>query len=61
MADINKILSENKPTAAIYVLRGKIRLAQYETERAYADFKKAEEMGYDKTVIDDLIRMTKNK
>ena len=48
MADINRIFVESTPTAALYVLRGKVKLAQYEKASAALDFKKAEDMGYDK-------------
>ena len=57
MADINKVFSESEPTANLYVLRGKIKLSQYENERAVLDFKKAESMGYNKEVIADLIKL----
>ncbi len=58
MADINKVFIESKPTANLYVLRGKIKLAQYEKERAADDFKKAESMGYDKETIAELMKLT---
>lgn len=56
-ADISKVFAEGEPSAALYVLRGKIKLTQYERERAISDFKKAESMGYDKKVIEDLIKL----
>ncbi len=59
MADINRVFSETEPTAALYVLRGKIKLAQYERESALKDFAKALEMGYDTEIIDELTRMAK--
>ena len=59
MADLNKIFAEtNDVPAHLYVLRGKIKLAQFEKESAAIDFKKALELGYDKAVIDELIKMT---
>ena len=59
MADLNKIFAEtNDVPAHLYVLRGKIKLAQFEKESAAIDFKKALELGYDKAVIDELINMT---
>ena len=59
MADLNKIFAEtNDVPAHLYVLRGKITLAQFEKESAAIDFKKALELGYDKAVIDELINMT---
>lgn len=59
MADVEKVFTESKPSAALYVLRGKIKLALFEKERAAIDFKKAESMGYDKKVIEELMKMTK--
>lgn len=59
MTDLNKIFAEtNDVPAHLYVLRGKIKLAQFEKESAAIDFKKALELGYDKAVIDELINMT---
>lgn len=59
MADLNRVFLESKPTAALYVLRGKVKLAQYEKESASMDFEKALRMGYDKEVIDELMKMTR--
>lgn len=56
-ADINKVISESGPTASLYILRGKINLAQYEKETAKKDFLKAQELGYDQAIIDELLRM----
>ncbi|MDD2438322.1 MAG: tetratricopeptide repeat protein [Massilibacteroides sp.] len=56
-ADINKVISEDGPSASLYVLRGKINLAQYEKEVARKDFLKAQEMGYDPEVIRDLLQL----
>ena len=61
MADIEKVFTESGPTANLYVLRGKIKLAQYEKERAALDFKKAESMGYNKEVIEELMKLAKEK
>ena len=59
MADINKVFAETTPTAALYVLRGKDKLALYEKPSAAIDFKKALEMGYDKQTITELIKLCK--
>lgn len=61
MADIDKVIVESGPSAAHYVLRGKIKLAQYEKERAAIDFKKAESMGYNKEVIAELMKLINTK
>ena len=60
MGKIEKVFTESEPTANLYVLRGKIKLAQYEKERAALDFKKAESMGYNKEVIKELLKLTMN-
>lgn len=59
LADINKIFAESEPRASLYVLRGKVKLAQYEKENAIKDFLKAKEMGYDETVVNELMKMAK--
>ncbi|MDH6357098.1 tetratricopeptide repeat protein [Parabacteroides sp. PF5-9] len=59
MADVNKAFAESEPSASLYVLRGKIKLAQYEKASAINDFEKAQEMGYDQAVIDELMKMAK--
>ncbi|MCD8193540.1 MAG: tetratricopeptide repeat protein [Tannerellaceae bacterium] len=59
MADLNRVFAETTPTAALYVLRAKVKLAQYEREAAIKDLKQAEEMGYDQEIIDELMRLAK--
>ena len=59
MTDISRVFAESTPTADLYVLRGKVKLAQYEKTSAAADFQKALEMGYDPEVINELLKMTK--
>lgn len=59
MADINRVFVETEPNAAMYVLRGKVKLTQYERESAKKDFLKAKEMGYDSEIIDELLLMAK--
>jgi len=59
MSDLNKIFAETEPNAALYVLRGKVKLAQYEKASAAKDFLQAKEMGYDEAIIDELLKMTK--
>ncbi len=60
MADINKLFVETTPGASLYVLRGKVKLALYEKKSAIADFQKALEMGYDTTIISELMKMANN-
>jgi len=59
MADVQKVFTESEPTAELYVLRGKIKIAQLEKSSAAEDFTKAKELGYDSKVIDELMKMTK--
>lgn len=58
-ADLNRVFAETaEPSAELYMLRGRIKLAQYEKESAAVDFKKALELGYDKTTVDALLKQT---
>ncbi|GHT30306.1 hypothetical protein AGMMS49574_09650 [Bacteroidia bacterium] len=59
MTDVNRLFIETEPDADLYVLRGKVKLAQYERDSASKDFQKAKELGYDPQIIEELIRMTK--
>ncbi|MDR0995773.1 MAG: tetratricopeptide repeat protein [Tannerella sp.] len=61
MADVDKLFAETTPDAALYVLRGKIKIALYERESAAKDFQKAKEMGYDPIAIEELMKLTWKK
>ena len=55
--DLNKVFAIIKePSAEMYMLRGRIKLAQYEKEAAAIDFQKARELGYDAETVDKLIK-----
>jgi tetratricopeptide (TPR) repeat protein len=57
MADLNKLFAAIKePSAEMYMLRGRVKLAQYEKASAALDFRKAAELGYDKETVDRLIK-----
>ena len=57
MADLGKVFKTTaEPSAELYMLRGRVKLAQYEKESAAVDFKKAGELGYDKETVDRLIK-----
>jgi len=59
MADINRVFAGVKePSAEMYMLRGRIKLAQYEKASAALDFKKALELGYDKDTVERLLKQT---
>lgn len=56
MNDLNKIFTEGTPSAETYVLRGRIKLGQFENASAAIDFKKALELGYDSEAIAELLK-----
>lgn len=59
MSDLEKVFQQNPdPGAEIYVLRGRVKLALYEKTAAANDFQKALKKGYNKTVINELIKLT---
>jgi tetratricopeptide (TPR) repeat protein len=59
MADINRVFAGVKePSAEMYMLRGRIKLAQYEKASAALDFKKALELGYDRDTVERLLKQT---
>jgi tetratricopeptide (TPR) repeat protein len=59
MSDLNKVFNATpRPSAELYMLRGRIKLAQYEKESAALDFKQARELGYDTETVDRLIKET---
>lgn len=59
MADLSKLFVETTPTASLYILRSKVKIAQYEKAAALKDLEKAKEMGYDSAIVDELMRMCK--
>ncbi|MDR2145178.1 MAG: tetratricopeptide repeat protein [Tannerella sp.] len=59
MTELNKVFAAVKePSAEMYMLRGRIKLAQYEKASAALDFKKAAELGYDKETVERLLKET---
>lgn len=57
MSDLNKVFAATaEPSAELYMLRGRVKLAQYEKESAAVDFKRARDLGYDKETADRLIK-----
>lgn len=59
LSDINKVFADGKPTPALYVLRGKIKLVRRENDSAREDFETAGRMGYDAEVLKELIKLAK--
>ena len=59
MTDLNKVFAETpNPSAEQYVLRGRIKLAQFEKESAAIDFRKALLLGYDAITIESLLKQS---
>ena len=57
MTEVNKVFAAiTAPSAEMYMLRGRIRLAQQEKESAAIDFKKARELGYDQETVERLLK-----
>ncbi|MDR0744098.1 MAG: tetratricopeptide repeat protein [Tannerella sp.] len=57
MADLNKVFKATAvPSAELYMLRGRVKLAQYEKESAAVDFKKARDLGYDPETVEKLLK-----
>lgn len=59
MDDVKKSIELGYDTAEVYILKGKIRLAQYEKQFAKEDFLKAKEMGASADYIDELLSYCK--
>jgi hypothetical protein len=59
MADLNKVFAATAaPSAELYMLRGRVKLAQYEKESAAIDYKKARDLGYDAETVEKLLKET---
>ncbi|MDR0698082.1 MAG: tetratricopeptide repeat protein [Tannerella sp.] len=59
MTDLNKIFTVTaEPSAELYMLRGRVKLSQYEKESAAIDFRKARDLGYDKETVERLLKET---
>jgi len=57
MADINKVFASlTEPSAEVYMLRGRIKLAQTEKESAAIDFKRARDLGYDSETVERYLK-----
>ncbi len=55
--DIAKALELGYSDPLIYILRGQLRLAQYEKRLAKEDFLKAQEMGVNEDIVNDFLRL----
>ena len=57
--DIKKALELGYNEFPIYILRGQLRLVQYERRLAKEDFLKAKELGADEATVDNFLRLCK--
>lgn len=57
--DIHAIERDERDNPYFYILRGRIRLEQFDKFAAKADFEKAKELGYDSTISDEWIKKSK--
>ncbi|WP_029904344.1 tetratricopeptide repeat protein [Prevotella sp. 10(H)] len=57
--DIKKALELGYDDASIYILRGQLRLAQYEKRLAKEDFVKAKELGAEESIVEEFLRLCK--
>ena len=55
-ADIHAIERDERDNPYFYVLRGRLRLEQFDKFAAKADFEKAKELGYDPEISDEWIK-----
>ena len=57
--DIAKALELGYEDPSIYMIRGQLRLVQYEKKMAKADFLKAKEMGVEESIVEEFLRLCK--
>lgn len=57
--DLAKAAELGYENSSLYILRGQLKLAQYDKFQAKEDFLKAKEMGADEKVIEDFLRLCK--
>ena len=55
-ADLSVIERAERDNPFFYVLRGRLRISQFDNFAAKSDFEKAKQMGYDEDIINDLIK-----
>ncbi|MEA4918686.1 tetratricopeptide repeat protein [Proteiniphilum sp.] len=60
-ADLRAVEGSQKENPYFYILRGRVRLAQFDKVAARADFRKAKELGYDADITDGWLKKTEKK
>ena len=59
IGDINKSIELDPEDPLAYIIRGRIRYAQYDKHSALKDFEKAREMGFDEPFLQELIKKSR--
>ncbi|WP_148038906.1 tetratricopeptide repeat protein [Proteiniphilum sp. X52] len=57
-ADLRAVEGSQKDNPYFYILRGRVRLAQFDKIAARADFRKAKELGYDTEIVNGWLKKT---
>ncbi|WP_298649551.1 tetratricopeptide repeat protein [uncultured Proteiniphilum sp.] len=57
-ADLRAVEGSQKENPYFYILRGRVRLVQFDKVAARADFQKAKELGYDTDIVNDWLKKT---
>lgn len=55
-ADLRAVEGSQRENPYFYILRGRVRLAQFDKIAARADFQKAKELGYDTDIVNDWLK-----
>ncbi|MDR2815456.1 MAG: tetratricopeptide repeat protein [Proteiniphilum sp.] len=55
-ADLRVVEGSQKENPYFYILRGRVRLGQFDKVAARADFQKAKELGYDSGIVNDWLK-----
>ena len=59
ISDINRCLELRPDDGMAYMIRGRLRLAQYDKQQALADFRRAAELGVEQTLVDEWVKRCK--
>lgn len=57
-ADLRAVEGSQKANPYFYILRGRVRLGQFDKIAARADFRKAKELGYEADLVNDWLKKT---
>lgn len=57
-ADLRAVEGSQRENPYFYILRGRVRLSQFDKVAARADFRKAKELGYETDIVNDWLKKT---